>query len=134
MGTPGQGTWIDGKPIYRQVIVTTLPIVATHGTYVYSPIQLGCSVDHVLSLTGSLTNNAGSCYTIPYTSNDSTGQTKAYVEKSRSVIYLSTNQIGFSGCPITVIVEYTKTTDSATIPTASATALMNAYDEGVNEA
>ena len=128
------GTWIDGKPIYRQVIVTTAPTVVTNGTYVFSNIPLGCSVDYVFPATGAILQSSTQVYPIPYISNSGEGQVKTYIDKSINSIRFGTNLTGFNGCQATLFAEYTKTTDVATIAIPSATAMAASYDEGVNEA
>lgn len=129
------GTWIDGKPLYRQVIIGTAPIVATNGTFVWSRFPLGCSVDFAMPITGHLLNTLTAQYlSIPYLTNDSTGQLKATVEKANNGVLIGSNVVGWSGSPIVLFAEYTKTTDTATIDIPSEVAMMAAYEEGVNEA
>lgn len=116
------GTWIDGKPIYRKVVlgVTSNGLNLTNNN----------SIDHMVTHYGTFMHSVG-LVNIPYAL-----QVQHYIDCIKPI---NTNDIfiecaGYEGFSFTITLEYTKTTDTATIEIPSATALTDAYDEGVNEA
>lgn len=98
------GTWTDGKPIYRKVMTGT-KISSTDLTF---PAII--NIETVVRLEGYLkANTGGSVYPLTYY-----GSTEIYANievTSAGVVTVHSATTGYSNGDITVIVEYTKTTD-----------------------
>ena len=116
------GRWIDGKPIYRKSFkvisisgFTDLTdvgvyedLVTSHGYWLYAARKL----------------------MLPYYGNNS-----AFYAEISDANKLRLYSDGIcANREVVLTLEYTKTTDNATIDIPSATSMMNAYEEGVNEA
>ena len=131
------GRWIDGKPIYRSVFVTTLGSNTTTSGTTNDIVDLtDKNIEECVVLNGYWITAAGSW--MPFGMNNlSSASLPNYV-----YMYLAEGKVirerhDATGCndkPCRIILEYTKTTDTATIEIPSATALADAYEEGVNEA
>lgn len=111
------GTWIDGKPIYRQVITTAMPQVNSDGTYPTNiSLLITSDVDEVTFEFFKLimtVNDIKQSYSLPYISN-SGRVAKAFLENSSQYgfkIVTATNGTAFSGATVVATIEYTKTTD-----------------------
>ena len=119
------GTWIDGKPIYRKTILATLQdgLNLTNSGNVEALI----SEQGVVHLSNSL---GVEHIATPFTMSNNNRVYTHLVAGQTDITLVCT---GYTGS-ITVTVEYTKTTDTATIEIPSATAMAASYDEGVNEA
>lgn len=102
--------WIDGKPIYRKVIITTLPADITDGTYkTYSVNVTG--IDTLLEMSGIITSGV-SRYEVPYVS--ATGYfAKVQYNTSTEKLVVAANGNSFSENPIEIILKYTKGTSQA---------------------
>lgn len=103
-------TWINGKPIYRQVLKGT-KVAGTNLTWDLSSFN----IDYIMHFDGSLQLNSVDGYQYPlnrYESN-STFTFAYYAPTTKTLSYNG----GSSWCsgPVTIIIEYTKTTDEATI-------------------
>lgn len=103
------GTWINGKPLYRKVINTTSPICNTNGTYVISTIDVADNIDFAVIELAFILDNANQVQTIPYI-NNSGNMIKAFINANKK-IHLTHNVKDYSERQVTVVVEYTKTTD-----------------------
>lgn len=112
------GAWIDGKPIYRRACFTSLDLQAINQWVV-----AGIAIDDIdRCIHGSVLTEYGENSLIIIGNNVTTNQgIEVYTTTSTGPIFC-------------IILEYTKTTDTATIEIPSATALNEAYEEGVNEA
>lgn len=119
------GTWIDGKPIYRKVFCgLTIPTQAVDLVLTYANID----VDTMTSIRGlGVQANSNRCV---FPNPDM----HLYYNAQDGSIMAWCNNSHFINIPVTVVIEYTKLSDTATIEIPSATALMDAYEEGVNEA
>ena len=96
------GTWIDGKPLYRKVIDTTLP--TPNGEYV--SVGSISSLDTLTNLSGTFCDNGINIwYQIPASSNGFD-----LVMAIQNSNLLVKNKV-FSGGYLKIIAEYTKTTD-----------------------
>lgn len=128
------GTWIDGKPIYRKVYVTT-----SASTAVNVADTTSLHVDTCVQLEGIIQSSvSGSKHKQKIGDGIVNGETALWIRDSgyiaMSIKGVSTNPNFYDGQPVTITFEYTKTTDTATIAIPSAAAMMSAYEEGVNEA
>ena len=98
------GTWINGKPLYRKIIKTSVK-QGVQKIYDVSNMNL----DDIICMNGSLSQSEGSIVHIPYgtSSNDFA---VVYYPKSSNQIEINTSRAGI----VNIILEYTKTTDTAT--------------------
>lgn len=126
------GTWIDGKPVYRRSVFTTTPTSAS-GALV-SGVVTAWSMDLLIHMYGALQEQTGwanTKYPVNIHYRQGNGINCCIFQGD---LYIGELDVSYRGLPIVVIVEYTKTTDNATIAIPSATEMMEAYGEGVNEA
>lgn len=110
--------WIDGKPIYRKVIQSTLPNVATDGVYVTRLIPHGLSnVKDLIYLDGKiLYNNSDGSLQQALNINTAWGitndvQYSIYAQFVEENIQVRSNRTALNGWNVFIILEYTKTTD-----------------------
>lgn len=120
------GTWINGKPIYRTVILATYPTTLD---------QFGVGAD----LTSLNIEKLVDIYGVTGGANIFCPGGKDFVISSMYMdgnkkLQMYTSDSYTKGASVYVVLEYTKTTDIATTGIPSTTALMESYDEGVNEA
>lgn len=121
------GRWIDGKPIYRRTFVTTSPNNAK------IHITNTGDIETIIDMYGFWQNANENRYTIfPYVTSSGNGSyTSGGLENNN--LFLWATGDGYINRPLVAHFEYTKTTDTATIEIPSATALAEAYEEGVQE-
>lgn len=121
------GTWIDGKPLYRRVIITTVPSSGIFMTITPNP-----NIDTFVKVDGYWTRPGANgrkftifINTVAYDDNgvadydDPNGVAGAFGADRVNALYL----YGYGtaiGKPLTIILEYTKTTDQATVQTTAA--------------
>lgn len=101
-------TWINGKPIYKKVVdIGTLPNATTK--QVNHDIT---NIDRIIKLYG-VAWETGSTWTIVLPASSPTGSNNINLSASGTVLNIQTgtNRTDWSGY---VVVEYTKTTDTAT--------------------
>ena len=98
------GTWVNGKPLYRKIIKTSVK-QGVQKIYDVSNMNL----DDIIRMNGSISQSEGSIVHIPYgtSSNDFA---VVYYPKSSNQIEVNTTRAGI----VNIILEYTKTTDTAT--------------------
>ena len=110
--------WIDGKPIYRKVLQTTMPTVETDGTYVLTAVPHGlqgvkdlisldavaCSYYQSGSLHYGIKGNAAWGLT-----NDVTYS--VYTQYNGANITIGSNRTTLNNWKVFITLEYTKTTD-----------------------
>lgn len=113
------GCWTDGKPIYQKTFTTTMP---TGTGTVSKNISIGASVDNYIFYYGIYRSNAGAdvIFPTPYDAlfSDVPGMARLFARvnsasTSPNTIILTTNNPDVKGCSCRVIIQYTKTTDSA---------------------
>jgi hypothetical protein len=96
------GTWIDGKPIYRRVIETTIP----NATGKWLPAERVDNVDKVIRLD-TFVERAD----LTFPGNFGTHFYVGYLLKESSIgVYIGSNQADYIGRPFYAIIEYTKPT------------------------
>ena len=96
------GTWIDGKPIYRRVIETTVP----NATGKWLPAERVDNVDKVIRLD-TFVERAD----LTFPGNFGTHFYVGYLLKESSIgVYIGSNQADYIGRPFYAIIEYTKPT------------------------
>lgn len=102
------GTWIDGKPIYRRVVMLTAPTTKnTQGT----PVNIS-DVDTVINLSNTIKSNSGAVIEVL-----STAYNNIYVMYSGDTGSLAawtgilSDSSTWAGAQVIATIEYTKTTD-----------------------
>lgn len=98
------GTWIDGKPIYRKVINSTCPSELS----TWKTLSSNLNADEILSYTGYIEFSTSEHKLL---ANGTPQFTYFQLNKTSNELQIATLDNGFFGKPITVIIEYTKTTD-----------------------
>ena len=96
--------WIDGKPIYRKVINSKCP--SKSATWV--TISSNLNADEILSYTGYIEFSTSEHKLLAVGTSQFT---YFQLNKTSHELQIATNDSGFFGKPIKVIIEYTKTTD-----------------------
>ena len=99
------GTWIDGKPLYRKVISSTLPKVTTENVEAKKTVSIDADIGTGFIET-AYCNKDNQMLPMPFIFTG--GQViKSYIDLNGTII-LSSNT---NDQPVTIIVCYTKTTD-----------------------
>ena len=98
------GTWIDGKPIYRKVIVTTTP--STANSWIDVPIGTD-NIKEYINYSARFEISGLTYFADVF--EDSTHKFMAVAKSDAIAMMVGTS--GWCSKPITLIVEYTKTTD-----------------------
>ena len=106
------GQWIDGKPIYRIVLETTIPTCVTNGTAVTTIYSYDSNIDVVTSIRAIYykENNYYWCAEYTAVSGSSIVSSPVYYNTTSRGIIMSNNSIGWNDSKAYVILEYTKTT------------------------
>ena len=104
------GTWIDNKPIYRKVLKLTSSNKTNENTTIYSNFRTNNNVDSITNFYGTIkgSNNRVQSINSPAISN--TLGIMTYFTDVGNINEIHSYSFENS-CPITLIVEYTKTTD-----------------------
>ena len=104
------GTWIDGKPIYRNVLTATL-----QNDEQVLTIEISKQLKSIVGIRGILTTSQNVDFPIPYCFVDGSSVNQVYVYcqgLNLIIIPRSTSGNYFkAGCTIRAIIEYTKITD-----------------------
>jgi len=123
------GVWIDGRPIYRKVIVTltsgsseTSKVIANIGvTGINKPIRCTGLVNNWMApVSWGISSDIHNYVAVSLNTNGD-----IYEKHGSSTLHSKS---------LTVICEYTKTADEAPTAIPDEAALNNAYDEGVQSA
>ena len=102
------GTWIDGKPLYRKVISSTLPKVTTENVEAKKTVSIDADIGTGFIET-AYCNKDNQMLPMPFIFTG--GQViKSYIDLNGTII-LSSNTTYTNDQPVTIIVCYTKTTD-----------------------
>jgi len=122
------GTWIDGKPVYRKMYVDS--VSAPHGSWATYANVSSLNIDHPVKLQFEYRNSNSNYPVRP----GPDGQCVIALNSAKTAIGVS-SLVSSTSLPVNlVIIEYTKTTDEATMAVATADELNAAYDEGVQSA
>lgn len=100
------GRWLNGKDLYRKVIITNAPAVATDGTYVSNNTHIADNIDNGLIEFGYVVGSNGQRQPLPYT-NNSGRMIKAFVDTDKT-LYLTSNGTTYNNASVLVSVLYTK--------------------------
>lgn len=98
------GTWIDGRPIYRKVIVTTTP--STANSWIDVPIGTD-NIKEYISYSARFEISGLTYFADIF--EDSTHKFMAVAKSDAIAMMVGTSSWGSK--PVTLIIEYTKTTD-----------------------
>ena len=105
---PTGGHWIDGKPIYRYVLMTTTTLTGANGKIGNIPAD----VDTVVNMHGTWIHGDNNWFPLPHVYyknlNNNIGY---YVSRTDNGIYLQVGSAYSGTKTVIVIVEYTKSTD-----------------------
>lgn len=108
------GTWIDGKPIYRKVIIGETAVESSKGGYEFADVAF-LKIDKLISLYGNMsdkTNYAQITIPINVTVSNSFPQaaiTMWYRPPEEKLYYTFINNNGnYSSCTAYIVLEYTK--------------------------
>lgn len=102
------GKWIDGKPLYRKVIKTTMAETPSNGTYVSKDVDIGTHIDFGF-VEKTILIYGTQHMSLPYI-NNAGYSTKCFINSNSNLILANGNST-FNNCKTYVILEYTKTTD-----------------------
>ena len=109
------GKWIDGKPIYRKVV--KLPNQTSNNQKITKDLS-DLNIDSVLRCNGfAYYKTAGTGHNLmsfPYTEASNAVIGCGYLASEKNVVFIAYD-FTFTFEDITVIIEYTKTTDAATV-------------------
>lgn len=116
------GTWADGKPLYRRVILETTPAAAAAAKMISVPEYGTWSIKRLYG--GSIIQNVSE---VSLNANYGPNIISVYGQKNLGSITIelsSTTQGAYFNQPVWIVLEYTKTVDEAanTTPAASASA------------
>lgn len=115
------GTWIDGKPLYRKVFTSRFPSSMNSGQ---SDVGKISNAETIVSLYGfGPDGDVENKYPLPSSGHDGYIELYAYrypAAYTGIFIYTKLNVSSLGLQPFHVIVEYTKTTDQATVLTERA--------------
>lgn len=96
------GTWIDGKPIYRKVFVTTIPGGDGNRSLGLNTSNIGFDIivtKRAISQSANNSPNSKNRYDVPI------------FFSLVGDLMTNDNNSNITGCVVTIIIEYTKTTD-----------------------
>ncbi len=100
------GKWIDGKPLYRKVVTVNAPSQANNSEIIYS-LESGCNIRKIDGFIITKTKNKYNINTY-FTTSDFI---YAYIHNDNRTIYMKIGNTAYIGSTVTLILEYTKTTD-----------------------
>ena len=108
------GTWIDGKPIYRKVISLNCPTCSDNGVFADAKTDVSSlNIDFIMFKYVNISTSNGVLLEYnginPNETSKLGGQVWYY--STEKTIYARHTRTNFNNCPITAIIEYTKTTD-----------------------
>lgn len=110
------GTWINGKPLYRKVIETTTPTVATDGTSAWRQVIIpNVAYGRVVSSDSILGANTRRSIILFHGKDNSALYVRSHflinTSNNNGVLEIECNNTAYNDKPVIAIVEYTKTTD-----------------------
>ena len=100
------GTWIDGKPIYRKVF--EISSIATGNADLVNIADL--KIENLVNMWGTMKNSAGHMYPMPLT-DSSSNYSVIFIRASEAIRGRASDGSGATITKVTIILEYTKTTD-----------------------
>jgi hypothetical protein len=103
------GTWINGKPLYRKVIVSTTPSSTGWSDTWYNISSL--NIETCVNIGGFFSGSDGRKMTLQWADATAGYQTVVSIKGNYLSCGLGSSVSGWKNTSITVILEYTKTTD-----------------------
>lgn len=102
-----------GKPLYRRVIVSTMPNCTTSGTEVTKNIDANWSLDTLVDLRGTTLNSRERWLVDQMISSNVNTHFRLLYNNSTKQIAIMSSEESLNNQPVYVVIEYTKTTDEA---------------------
>ena len=133
------GSWIDGKPLYQKVIETIASDAVTDGTPVITTVDISdLDIDAIAMCRQLCRSNSWTSQGVCHAQANPDALLKTYVGLNPLKLIISNSCINYNSIDVTVILQYTKTTDeenSFTPEMLSNISTLNttASDEEVNE-
>lgn len=114
-----------GKPLYRSTRMVTTGTTIENITNIWNVASL--NIEKLIAIKGIVYVNSGNMYSCPYYVDD---EENIYIYYNDAIknIREKHGYTKFNSCEILVIIEYTKTTDSAAIDAARSTVELPAYE------
>ena len=104
------GTWIDGKPLYRKIISSTSPNVTKENENITKKIPVNVDIKFGFIEKAFYKDDSGNIVNIPFIMTG--GQViKAYLNVQDNNIVLTSNTQYTNDKPVSIVINYTKTTD-----------------------
>lgn len=104
--------WINNKPIYRKVISTSNAQCQTPGVLVDKSVSASSlSISEVIDLKFRVETDLFAGFYNVFGGNDPTNNTRCYYDKVNKNIVIRNGNTGYNSATITMIIEYTKSTD-----------------------
>lgn len=104
------GTWIDGKPLYRKVYTGT-----TGASGEVKNIGVILNLDNLINLFGILKTSSKNFVSLSFSQGGY--YTTLGINADTNMVYVLSNSQTHLNSPVTVIAEYTKTTDEPVLST-----------------
>lgn len=98
------GTWIDGRPLYRRVLQGT-----TGAINEVKNLEVILNLDNLINLSGVIKTASGNFVALSFA--QSNFYTTLGINLDNNMVYVLSDASNHLNSPITVTVEYTKTTD-----------------------
>ena len=113
------GTWIDGKPLYRKVIQTTTPTVATNGTSAWQQVVMQNVKFGRVTDCQMLSNVSNGTLLSPITRSTLAAGLNQFISVSfvnntsnnTGVFQIESSSTTYNNRTVYAVIEYTKTTD-----------------------
>lgn len=119
------GTWMDGKPLYRMVFVSSTPKTAFAWTDITPPIE---NVEKVTCISAVM--NAGTySLPVPFRQTEGNFALDLFYDYSRGVRMYVGNNENYIGKELYATIEFTKTTDQSVAFPAAALFPQETLDE-----
>lgn len=106
------GKWIDGRPIYRSIIITNLPSTTTDGAESYVDYPFDANIKLVTNIKATYVDNIN-CWTSSYNSGSANIHCycSLYYNLLGKFIRINNSVTGWNNALAYIVIEYTKSTD-----------------------
>ena len=107
------GKWIDGRPIYRSIIITNLPSTTTDGVESYVDYPFDANIKLVTNIKTTYINNIN-CWTSSYNWGNKNIHCycSLYYNLLGKFIRINNSVVGWNNALAYIVIEYTKSTDT----------------------
>lgn len=107
------GSWIDGKPLYQKVIETIASDAVTDGTPVITTVDISdLDIDAIAMCRQLCRSNSWTSQGVCHAQANPDALLKTYVGLNPLKLIISNSCINYNSIDVTVILQYTKTTDA----------------------